>query len=144
VGQSEPWFWHLPIRDLLQIAEPGHALVINLQPNDKKKLSLFELMDVWGHSHNGWTPMMFHLRALFIEEDTAKCSHEEFTRKSPELGDPIFTMTYLYDSSVKDGHLTGRWTPPRPGATNSVLLWPDTFQLFTSAAQKIFARESQS
>jgi len=69
-AQSEPLKWHVNMeRSFKNAGQNNQVLIINLKPNRKdRKISLYELMDVWGSSHNGWTPVMFHLRGLFSDE----------------------------------------------------------------------------
>ena len=95
-------------------------------------------MRVWGHSDHGWTPIMFHLRGLFMDEHPAHFDRQIFCRADSEMDDPIFSMMYL-NGSVRNGTLIGKWTPPGPSPTNSVLLWPETLQYFSGEAAKLTA-----
>lgn len=135
---AEPLNWELDLKDALaREGAEDHVFIINLMPNKKdKKLSLYELVKVWGRSASGWTPIMIYIRGLFIEADFGKYNEKDFFRKPAEITDPLFSMMYL-NGTIKEGKISGKWIPPGPSPTNSVLLWPDTFRYFSSEAQKI-------
>jgi hypothetical protein len=139
-GQSEPYRWHIVIADGLHRENMSdRSLVIDLKPNNvERALSLYEVADVWGYSDSGWTPIMLRLRGLFVEHDPSGIDDKKFSRSLEDIDDPIFSMLYL-NGSIKDGQLVGRWTAPRASPTNSVLLWPDTFEFFTAEAKKILS-----
>jgi hypothetical protein len=138
---SEPLAWHLKIADALQVAgQKDHGLMIDLKPNSKEpNLSLYEVMEVFGFSAWGWTPVMLYLRGLFVDENPANFDAKAFERTRDEIEDPVFSMTYL-TGTVRNGAIEGRWTPPGPSSTNSVLLWPDAFKYFMEQAQIIMGR----
>jgi hypothetical protein len=92
--------------------------------------------DVWGYSAEGWTPILFHLRGLVVDEDLRRFDQIDFVRVPSEIDDPIFSMMYLR-GTVKNGRLEGRWTPPGPSPTNSVLLWREAFKYFWQQARKL-------
>jgi|CXWL01.1.fsa_nt_gi hypothetical protein len=135
-NQNEPYTWQIDIsKSLEQAGKQNHALVINLKPKSAK-LSLYELVNVWGFSNDTWTPIMMHLRGLYEEAERAGVNDKDFTRRHAEISDPIFSMTYL-SGSISNGKLLGRWTTPGQSSTNSVLLGPETFRYFIQEAQKI-------
>lgn len=138
---SEPMPWHLLVADTLRLVElDGSALIINLKPRSKAgNLSLYEVVEVFGFSASGWTPLMLYLRGLFVDENPSRFDEKDFVRSQSETEDPIFSMMYL-DGTVRNGKLEGRWTAPRPSSTNSVLLWPASFEYFAQQAQEIIAR----
>lgn len=138
VESSEPLSWYVNIESSLRAAgQDNQTLVIDLKPNSKEpNLSLYEVLDVWGYSASGWTPILFHLSGLFIDEDPTRFDKNDFVRSSAEVDDPIFSMMYLR-GTVKDGRLEGRWTPPGPSPTNSVLLWPEAFEYFWQQAKRL-------
>ena len=134
---SEPLAWHLIVDDALGVVgKKDHALIINLKPNSKEpNLSLYEVMEVFGYSASGWTPVMLYLRGLFVDEKPAKFDANAFVRSPADAEDPIFSMTYL-NGTVRNGAIQGRWTAPGPSSTNSVLLWPDAFKYFAEQRAK--------
>jgi hypothetical protein len=138
---SEPCPWHLNVGDSMEAAgESGKTLIINLKPkNAKPNLSLYEVVDVWGYSNYGWTPIMFYLRGLLIDADPIAFDDKDFARTPEEVTDPIFSMMYL-SGTILNGSIVGRWTPPGPSPTNSVLLWPKTFKYFAEEARAIMER----
>jgi hypothetical protein len=111
-------------------------LIIDLTPKDTLSVSLYEVTEAWGYSNVDWTPIMLHLRGLFIEHDRDGIDARRFERELEDIDDPIFSMMYLR-GSVRNGKLAGRWTPPGPSSTNSVLLWPESLQYFVIEAAKI-------
>ena len=137
-SQNEPYEWHLDIASALADAgKKEHTLIINLKPKTvTPNLSLYEIADVWGRSASGWTPIMMRLRGLFVDEDPKTHDANNFERKPDEIDDPIFSMLYL-SGSVENGKIVGRWTAPAASPTNSVLLWPDTFNYFAKEARKL-------
>jgi hypothetical protein len=140
---SEPLPWHFIIEDeLIHGGWPNCTLIINLKPNDAGgNLSLYEVVEAWGWSQSGWTPIMLHLRGLITDEDSGACDPHDFIRKKEDLDDPIFTMIYM-NGTVQNGELGGGWNFPPPSSTNSVLLWPKTFEYFAEEARKCILRLS--
>ncbi len=133
---NEPHKWAIRIEEAMaeQVA-PGQTLVINLKPrNQTPNVSLYELAHVFGHSAAGWSPIMLHLRGLLTDESPEQFDPSDFTIRQEDIQDPIFSLMYLA-GTVEKGQLTGRWTPPGPSPTNSVLLWPDTLAYFWECAQ---------
>ncbi len=137
-SDSEPHAWRVTIAEALQRqGESDSTLVINLKPKAREEnLSLYELIDVWGYSSSGWTPIMIYIRGLFVDEAPSQFNDRDFVRKTQEVNDPIFSMMYL-SGTIKSGELSGRWTPPGPSSTNSVLLWPESFEYFSAEAKRI-------
>jgi len=135
---SEPLSWHVNIQSSLEAVGQQHqTLVIDLKPNSKEpSLSLYEVLNVWGYSSSGWTPILFHLSGLFIDDDPKRFDKNDFVRSPADVDHPIFSMMYLR-GTVKSGRLEGRWTPPGPSPTNSVLLWPEAFEYFWQQAKKV-------
>lgn len=142
---NEPFSWHVNIESAMtSVDQGGETLVINLKPNAKEPtLALYEIIDAWGYSSSGWTPIMLYLKGLFIDESPTAFNEHDFKRKDVDIEDPIFSLMYL-NGTVKEGALSGRWTPPGPSSTNAVLLWPDTFSFFAEKANEIMARAQHS
>ena len=142
-GASEPFQWRLNLDEafcLPAVDMAGSALIINLKPNAKSpNLSLYEVVEVFGFSDSGWTPVMFYLRGLFVDDDPARFDAKDFVRSPVEVHDPIFSMTYMA-GTVRDGHIAGTWGPPGPSPTNSVMLWPVPFRYFAQQAHAILKR----
>ena len=133
---SEPVRWRVNIGDSLKnVGQDNQTLIIDLKPKNKY-LSLYEVLNVWGYSASGWTPVLLHLSGLFIDQDRGHYDKKDFIRTPEEVNDPIFSMMYL-QGTINDGQLEGKWTTPGPGATNSVLLWPDVFKYFWQQAKNI-------
>ncbi|HDY66093.1 MAG TPA: hypothetical protein ENH84_07685 [Phycisphaerae bacterium] len=131
-GQGEPCKWHVDV-----VAElgghpdyPHNTLLIDLKPKQNKtNLSLYEVMDVWGYSASGWTPILLRLNGLFVDEDPSVVDRNALVRKDDEIDGPIYEFLYL-DGSVMEGKLSGPWVPPPASPTNAALLWPDVLNYF--------------
>jgi hypothetical protein len=141
-ANSEPLYWHLSEALITEELEKdqekpnGNALLIDLKPHDKKNLSLYQVLEAWGHSASGWSPVMLRLRALFVDADPTKFDRTRFTRSDCETTGPIFSLYYAR-GTVDGGNLKGTWNLPRPSSTNSVVLWPDTMRYFSNAARRV-------
>lgn len=140
-GQEEPFKWHLPIQHMLaeRVLERASeecqglkpAIIIDIKPRNKKEkyVTLCELLDVWGYSSSGWTPILMRLRGLLIDADPNKYEKSHLELDAQDNYDIIYTLLHL-SGSVSKGRLVGTWNPPGPSPTNSVLLWPDTLKYF--------------
>jgi hypothetical protein len=141
-ANSEPLYWHLSETEIIRELEKdkdkpsGNALIIDLKPKIQDRLSLYEVVEAWGHSANGWSPVMLRLKALFVDADPAKFNRARFTRSNTETIGPFFSLYYLR-GTVVGGELQGTWNLPGPSSTNSVVLWPDTMKYFSEVAQQI-------
>ena len=114
-SQGEPYKWRLPIQDSLNGAKSndtdytGSTLIIDLKPKqNKKNLSLYEVLDVWGYSDEGWPPILLHLSGLFVDADPNMVDRNKFFINDSDRDEPIYEFMYL-DGSVADGRLEGRW-----------------------------------
>jgi hypothetical protein len=124
------------ILDLLPGLQPAaaHALVVDLKPSDRAKVSLFRVLRVWGWSYESWTPIALRLRELYGDEPQADPS--SFKRSFPLPGTPkkelVHEFLYLRGGTVpKTGKDRGRdWTWGPVGSVNAALLWPPPFQYF--------------
>ena len=141
-SQGEPYKWHLPIQDCLNGAEwndtdyTGSTLIIDLKPKQNKtNLSLYEVLDVWGYSHEGWSPILLHLSGLFVDADPKKIDRNKFDINDGERDEPIYEFMYL-DGGVADGRLVGRWSAPPASPTNAALLWPESLAYFFTSIRK--------
>jgi hypothetical protein len=138
---SEPLLWHIIIENELAHSRwPNCALIIDLKPNDAEgKAWLYEIVEAWGHSNRGWTPIMLRLKALPVGQSLAQFDPLDFVCKDGGDDTPIFSMMYMR-GTVKEGSLDGTWAFPRPSSTNSALLWPETFNYFAKEAAKTIRR----
>ena len=130
--QDEPCKWHVDVIAELdrQSNYAGTTLLIDLKPKQKESnLSLYEVMDVWGYSDHGWTPILLRLNALFVDQDPPTVNSKDFIRLDDEVDRPIYEFLYL-DGSIKAGKIVGRWVPPPASPTNAALLWPEALGYF--------------
>jgi hypothetical protein len=116
-GQKEPWRWHIAVRASLD--DPSNtpsyencSLIIDLKPSQKEtNLSLYEILDIWGFSMGGWTPILLRLAGLFIDEEDPKMirQRQNLVREDKRNDSPIYEFLYI-SGSVDSGELTGPWT----------------------------------
>jgi hypothetical protein len=136
-GQGEPYRWHIEVPVALN--EPSglnKTIIIDAKPSQRQtKLSLYELLDVWGYSSRGWTPVMMRMRGLFVDGNPVCADYRDFAYDLP-ADDPIFSVMYLA-GSVANGNLTDRWTAPGPSSTNGVLMWPPVMEYFSAEAARV-------
>jgi hypothetical protein len=131
-SQGEPCEWHVDVvKELGGHPEYPHStLLIDLKPKQNKtNLSLYEVMDVWGYSADGWSPILLRLNGLFVDKNPSIVDRNSFVRKDKEIDGPIYEFLYL-DGSVADGKLVGSWAPPPASPTNAALLWPESLSYF--------------
>jgi len=130
--------WHINISETLKKdGKDGQTLIINLKPhNHDKELSLYEITDIWGYSTDYWTPVMLHLRGLFVDDTSDGKDQNDFTWVEKDSDKLIFTITYINGGMEKGGKLTREWLAPRPSPTNSALLWPETFDYFIKSREE--------
>lgn len=140
--QDEPYPWHLSVSDSLNgateygIDYTGSTLVIDLKPKQSKtNLSLYEVLDVWGYSSSGWTPILLHLSGLFVDADPRTIDRNNFEVADVDRVEPIYEFMYL-DGSVRGGKLVGRWNAPPASPTNAALLWPEALAYFFRSIQE--------
>jgi len=136
-SQREPYRWHLCIGAELENTEyPGSALVVDLKPKQKQtNLSLYEVLNVYGYSDHGWTPILLHLSGLFVDVDPTMVDRNCFSVEDEERDEPIFEFLYLA-GSVSGGKLTGKWIAPPASPTNAALLWPEPLEYFNQCIQR--------
>lgn len=137
-NQSAPYRWYVAIRPSLQ-SQSGYSdttIIIDLKPKQRAdNISLYELTDVWGISHNGWTPILLRLVGLFVDKKPSGVDRKKFERSENEIDEPIYEFLYLA-GSVKNGELTAKWTAPPASPTNATLLWPDYLKHFFNQIRK--------
>ncbi|SHK57644.1 hypothetical protein [Alicyclobacillus tolerans] len=128
-GSTEPFEWYVHVSDLIRtLSLDGNALVIDVKPNSKELLTLFKIQEIVGLSSNGWTPILLKLQEILVDEDVSRYDRTNFTLNDYQ-GSTVYTFLYLM-GTVKNGEIIGQWTFPRPGSTNSVLLWRETWEYF--------------
>lgn len=141
---SGPYEWHLNVPDSLQEeGQENMTLMIDLKPKKLDNVSLYELMDVYGYSYPGWTPIMLCLRGILIDESPAKYDKKSFSVPNAKIDKFIFSMMYL-NGGLKEGHIDGKWITPGLGTTNGVLLWPETLEYFSKKAKEIMSEATSS
>jgi len=116
-----------------------HRILIDLKPNDKdKKVSLYRLRDVWGHSCGDWTPLMLRLESLFVDyepQDNAETFKQRFSG-------PLETRDFIYEFLYQRGGTeSGNWTWGQVGRVNGALLWPDALRYFANAINRQFIED---
>ena len=130
-SHREPYKWHVEVgAALARSGHPRSCLVIDLKPKQREKnVSLYEILDVWGYSSDGWTPLLLHLSGLHVDSAPRGIDRDDFQIKSSTLSGPIYEFIYLR-GSIGRGKLAGRWTAPPASPTNAALLWPESLTYF--------------
>jgi len=138
-SQGEPYKWHIGVPSELDKSEAkyrGSTLVIDLKPKqNKQNLSLYEMLDVWGYSDQGWTPIMLRLSGLFVDVDPRGIDRHDFLVKNNRRHEPVYDFLYLA-GTVAHGKLIKNWSPPPASPTNAALLFPDTLRYFVECIRR--------
>ena len=131
-GELGPWSIEVARMIQQQPKVGAAALMMHLNPNDEKKVLLYEIRRVWGYSEDDWTPIMLESVPL-LDDLWTDINIEQFSmpRSEYEVLPRIYSFLYL-QGTVKDGELIGKWTAPRPAATNTPVLFPDVLSYFMS------------
>jgi hypothetical protein len=131
-GELGPWSIEVPRMIQQQPKVGAAALMMHLNPNDKEKVLLYEIRRIWGYSHDDWTPIMLESVPL-LDDLWTDVSIEQFSMPSKEYEDLPRIYSFLYlQGTVKDGKVIGKWTAPRPSATNTPVLYPHVLSYFMS------------
>lgn len=136
--QNEPYLWHLDIEKSLAGTDEykGSTLVMDLKPKQHKtNVSLYEVLNVYGYSSSGWTPILLHLGGLFVDADPNSVDRNDFTISKSEIDGPIYEVLYL-NGSIENGKIIGTWNAPPSSPTNAALLWPDTLNYFVKCIRE--------
>ena len=114
----------VPFRNSLRAQEMQKLAVENgLKPYQTANVSLYRVMNVWGHSYEAWTPVAVHLEALFVDrEHLAPAEFKKRFRDRDADRDQIGEFLYL-----QGGVREGTWNWGMVGRVNGALLWPDAF-----------------
>ena len=121
--------WHIPLVEILANSSPASTLIIDLKPKAGVAVSLCELLDVWGYSACGWTPIMFRAKILFMDDSRNCPQKDSFEIQSDIEKDIVYSFLHI-EGTVKSGSIHGKWLAPSPSATNSALLWPKPLEYF--------------
>ena len=136
--------WHLSDYDLLSTAidqylsesalPNDYAIVIDLKPGDKERVSLYELKDIWGYSYSSdYTPIALRLETLAVDLDhpNPDALKQRF-ETNDSLREPVHEFLYLQGGAGED---SGTWNWGQVGSVNGALLWPDALKFFFKKIQ---------
>jgi hypothetical protein len=135
--------WHASEAEILAASgasRDGGAIVIDLKPKVKGNVSLFRLRDVWGYSHDDWTPLALRLESIFADhaaEDPA------LFKRSFVLpaGAPDQIGEFLY---VQGGVRTGTWNWGMVGRVNGALMWPEALEYLSTSLLTAIHRQTHT
>ena len=128
--------WHVSAAELIRIHSSGlqtydtRRMVIDFCPNDRKRIGLVELLDIyaytWGYGTGEahWTPLMLRLRDLYhigFDHEITKQQKERKIKKLTEPNDDSDFVEFLY--------LQG-WNFGRNGMTNAAFLKGEAREYF--------------
>lgn len=91
--------------------------------NPQRRAHLQEILDIYGFSGSGWTPMMWKLRVVYEGEPPANRLTDEW-QFDPET-DVVHEFLYL-----RCDHNGGNRAFGPNGRYNATLLWPDALRYF--------------
>ncbi len=124
-ARQVPFKWHATSADI--VAEiggsPTQEIVIDLKPNDLKKVSLYRLLDIWGFSYAKWSSLALLLETIFgdrNEHDVKGFKH----RFDDRHADRLLVGEFLY---VQGGVTSGTWNWGQVGRVNGALLGKEAF-----------------
>lgn len=124
--------WHVTEREIIQAIDESagnHALIIDLKPRVRKNVSLYRLRDVWGYSHDEWSPLALRLEGIFVDHQTDDPVQfkQRFVQPS---GRPDHVGEFLY---IQGGLTGGSWNWGMVGRVNGALMWPDALEYLSSS-----------
>lgn len=127
--------WEMSSIDVLRgVGRPGaHAVVINIMPKCKNRVSLFELEHIYGFSYCHWSPVCLLLRELDIDHfvDDPQSYAQHFTIvNSPSR--TVATFLYLKGGYKSERGIRQGWGWGPSGNVNAPLLWKDAFDYFSA------------
>jgi len=135
-NQNEPYPWHISLESALAPTRKefpnADAIVIDIKPKSSSELLFCELLDVWGYSADGWTPLLLRMKAHWPHGDPERDHRINFL--AVDTAEEVYEFMYAA-GTVKSGQLHGKWNPPGPSPTNAVLLWPDALAYFMKCAK---------
>lgn len=113
-----------------------HRLVIDFDPNSKKRIGLVELLEVKVFTYGikgkpktaGWSPMMLVLRDLYYEEFVKELSAEDKRERLGEIR-PATPKDTIVEFLYLNGDAKG-WNFGRNGMTNAAFLHADARAFF--------------
>jgi len=125
--------WHLTANDLIAEQTSGRytsdtcRLLIDFDPNSRKRVGLIELMDIYVFCYSGtneievsWTILMLRIRDVLYKEGLERLTLSEIQQlknriPNPNYGDPNLEFLYLNGSDKG-------WKWGMNGRTNAVFL----------------------
>jgi hypothetical protein len=123
--------WELSEDELIRSFEADsehHAVIIDLKPRMKEKVSLYRIRHAWGYSSQGWTPFALELEALYVDfKPPSRLSATVFKKHFPIPTKVADVYEFLYLNG--DGK-TGTWSFGKVGSVNAPLLWAEVFDSF--------------
>lgn len=137
--QGGPYKWHIDVpSELDKTTEYARmTLIIDLKPKQREKnVALYEVLDVWGYSAKGWTPVMLRLSGLFVDAEPAGIDRNDFFIEDEKRQDAIYEYLYV-QGSVACGALTDKWILPPASSTNGALLFPDAMKYFLQCMRQL-------
>jgi len=131
--QGEPFSWHLSIGQVLALEGwADTAVVIDIKPRSKTEAKLCELLDAWGYTACGWTPILLRMRVLIDDEPPSTVDKNDFPMRPAE---DVYTFLYTA-GGVREGHLEGTWSLRGGGRTGGPLLSQKALAYFLRAIRE--------
>ncbi len=129
--------WHLPEAILLErlgAANPDlHAVVIDIAPDRPRtqgEALLCRLRDIWGFTHQTWTPILLRLEVVYDDARSEPITPGSYLPLPPVSGELLHEFLYLRGGTTPQPR---EFTWGRTGQVNGPLLWPEALRYFLAA-----------
>jgi hypothetical protein len=123
--------WTITEKDMLTTGcynPDEHALVIDISPNRRGSINLFEIKLICGFSYSDWTPLMLTFEQLFSEQHDPEEDAEKIKQQFDDGECERLTVReFLY---LRGGHGEGTWNWGGNSFTTAALLWGDAWNYF--------------
>ena len=122
--------WTVSCKDLLSAGgydTAEHSLVIDIAPNRKHSVDLFEIQSISGYSYPEWTPLMVTFVELFAGEEPDGDVQEFKRRFDDNRCNRRKVREFLY---LTGGYSEGTWNWGGNSRTTAALLWDDAWNYF--------------
>ncbi len=133
--------WHLTTNDFGaeqtngQHTSETHRLIIDFDPNSRKRAGLIELMDAYVFTYSGnkeievsWSVLMLRIRDILYKEGLSESSSSEIQLLKKRIVNPKYgdsNLEFLYLNGSDKG-----WNWGMSGRTNAVFLTPEVRDYF--------------
>ena len=132
-GKPTDQGWHISADDMIREHTDGNetqksgALIIDFDPNSKRRIGLIELLDIWIYTYSGakkdvsgWSPMMLRFGDIMYEEYDYEIQEKDKNEMIDKISDPESRedfVEFLYLNGTDKG-----WNWGMNGMTNAAFI----------------------